>query len=369
MSDELKIGEFSVTSMQRVLKLSTLSKSIVDAQYAVRGELAIKAENMEHEGKKIIHCNIGNPQALNQKPITFIRQVSALCDYPELINFDFPIDVKHRASQILASCKSVGAYSNSKGIPYIRQKVAKYIEDRDGHSSHFHNIYLTDGASPAVQLVLKLLIQHEHVGIMIPIPQYPLYSAAIVLNGGTIVPYHMSEQGGWEISLNNIKESVLKSKQQGIDVRAICVINPGNPVGNVMSLKSMQNIIKFCYDNGLVLLADEVYQTNVYLSKPWYSFKKVLMEMPEYKDKVELFSFHSTSKGVIGECGRRGGYMEAVNIDEQVLEQVYKLLSINLCSNVMGQIGIDLMVDPPKVGDPSYALYKQETKEIFGILN
>ena len=365
MSIYLSNFDFSKTPMQRVLKKSTLSNAIKEAQYAVRGELAIKAHKMEHAGEKVIHCNIGNPQSLNQKPITFLRQVSALCDYPELINHDFPADVKQRATQILKACKSVGSYSNSKGIPYIRNKVARFIEERDGHPSNPEHIFLTDGASVAVKMVIQLLIQNDNCGIMIPIPQYPLYSASIILSGGKIVEYHMTEKGGWDIDLSNIEKSIDASRAAGVDVRAICVINPGNPVGNVMSLESMQAIIKFCYSKGLVLLADEVYQTNIYLNKPWYSFRKVLSEMPEYK--VELFSFHSTSKGVIGECGRRGGYVEALNIDEDVLDELYKLASINLCSNVMGQIGVDLMVDPPRPSDPSFSLYKEETTGIFGI--
>eukprot|EP00835_Amoeboradix_gromovi_P005746 NODE_576_length_6549_cov_0.390078.p1 type:complete len:356 gc:universal NODE_576_length_6549_cov_0.390078:5494-4427(-) len=354
--------------MKRVLTLSSISSAIKDAQYAVRGELAIKAEGMEKRGEKVIQCNIGNPQALNQKPITFIRQVSAAVDYPELLNQDLPVDVKNRASEILNACTSVGSYSNSKGIPYIREKVSKFIENRDSQPSNFHDIFLTDGASPAVQMVLKLLIQHEKVGIMIPIPQYPLYSAAITLNGGKIVEYHMTENGGWDINMSEIESSLQNAKSEGVEIRSICVINPGNPIGNVMSLDSMKAIIRFCHKNGLVLMADEVYQTNVYSDKPWYSFKKVLAEMPEFSKEVELFSFHSTSKGVIGECGRRGGYMEAVNIDNEVLDQLYKLSSINLCSNIMGQIGVDLMVDPPKPNDPSYELYQKETTDIYGNL-
>ena len=363
---DLKNSVMSSNSpMKRVLTLQSLCHTIKDAQYAVRGELAIKSESMVKQGKKVIQCNIGNPQALNQKPITFLRQVSAIVDYPELLNHDFPLDVKKRASKILQECHSVGSYSHSKGIPFIRKKVAAYIEERDGHPSNPEHLFLTDGASPAVQMILRLLIQNSQVGIMIPIPQYPLYSAAIVLNGGTIVDYQMTEQGGWDINLKTIEASLNKSRAKGIDVRAICVINPGNPIGNVMSLSSMKDILRFCHKNGLVLLADEVYQTNVYLNKPWYSFKKVLMEM-DIQNEVELFSFNSTSKGFIGECGRRGGYLEATNIDEQVLDELYKLASINLCSNVMGQIGIDVMVDPPKSGDPSYKLYNREKQDILG---
>ena len=86
------------------------------------------------------------------------------------------------------------------------------------------------------------------------------------------------------------------------------------------------------------------------------------------KSLIELVSFHSISKGVIGECGRRGGYFELTNMDPAAQDQIYKLASISLCPAVQGQIMVDLMVQPPKPGDASYALYKQEVDGIFGIV-
>jgi alanine transaminase len=99
--------------------------------------------------------------------------------------------------------------------------------------------------------------------------------------------------------------------------------------------------------------------------KPFHSFKKIVNEM---KSPIELVSFHSISKGFIGECGRRGGYFECHNLDPQVKDQLYKLASISLCPTVQGQIGVDLMVRPPREGDPSYQVYKQETEGIYASL-
>jgi alanine transaminase len=83
-------------------------------------------------------------------------------------------------------------------------------------------------------------------------------------------------------------------------------------------------------------------------------------------DNVELFSFHSVSKGMIGECGRRGGYFECTNIDPDVKALLYKVASVSLCPPVSGQLMVELMVNPPKPGDPSYALYEKEDNAIFG---
>lgn len=99
-------------------------------------------------------------------------------------------------------------------------------------------------------------------------------------------------------------------------------------------------IIKFAHEEKLVLMADEVYQENIYQDeRPFVSAKKVLMEMgAPYSQSVELCSFHTVSKGSPGECGLRGGYVEATNMHPGTLEEIYKLVSINLSPNTVGQV-------------------------------
>jgi len=115
-------------------------------------------------------------------------------------------------------------------------------------------------------------------------------------------------------------------------------------------------------------MADEVYQTNVFIGK-FHSFKGVLRKMqketPGKYDNVELASLHSISKGMVGECGHRGGYFELCGFDPEVQEQNYKFVSISLCAPVVGQCLVEMMVNPPKPGQPSYELYKQEWDGIF----
>ena len=142
------------------------------------------------------------------------------------------------------------------------------------------------------------------------------------------------------------------------------MINPGNPSGNVMTHCDIQTITEFCSENGIVMLADEVYQTNVYApSAEFVSAKKVAMDCN--LRELQLVSFHSTSKGLIGECGRRGGYMELHHIDPFVQSQLYKLASSELCSGVVGQVMTSLMVNPPAPGDESYDQFKEENRRIF----
>jgi len=143
------------------------------------------------------------------------------------------------------------------------------------------------------------------------------------------------------------------------------VINPGNPTGQCLPELLMKEIVQFCEQNSIVLLADEVYQTNIYGSTPFTSFKKVVCDL---KSSCELISFHSVSKGFLGECGQRGGYMELHNIHPDVAAQLYKLASVSLCSNTSGQIMVGLMCNPPKAGSDSYSLYCSERDAILSSL-
>lgn len=207
---------------------------------------------------------------------------------------------------------------------------------------------------------------------MVPVPQYPLYTATISLLNGQCVPYYLNEEKEWSCEIPELERSIKQARSNNVNVRAIVIINPGNPTGGVLSEKSMQDIIRFAYENRLVILADEVYQGNIHADGvAWQSFRKALHEMPMahcQRSKVQIASFHSISKGVLGECGRRGGYVEFHNIPDDVLGEFYKLASISLCTNVQGQIAVDILVNPPSKADQSYDLYNAETKDIANSL-
>eukprot|EP01024_Parvocaulis_polyphysoides_P067160 TRINITY_DN7970_c0_g1_i7.p1 TRINITY_DN7970_c0_g1~~TRINITY_DN7970_c0_g1_i7.p1 ORF type:complete len:506 (-),score=88.36 TRINITY_DN7970_c0_g1_i7:298-1815(-) len=364
------------------LSVDTLNPKVVDAEYAVRGAIVQRAYQIQEELKKgsgnfpfekTIACNIGNPQSLGQPPIQFYRQVLALCDDPQLIDQVekhklYPSDVIARAREYLAAVPGgTGAYSKSNGADIFRKHVAEGIEARDGHPADPNKIFLVDGASAGVHQILRMLLRNLDDGVLIPIPQYPLYSACMTLYGGTLLPYYLDEQQGWGLNIKKLQETVDDARKQGKCVRALVVINPGNPTGQVLELSNQQEIIKFCKENDLILMADEVYQENIYAEgKKFYSFKKVLIEMGEmFAYNVPLVSYHSTSKGFYGECGRRGGFMELVNFPEDVMAQLNKLVSINLCPNLNGQTCTALMMKPPKEGEPSFELYNKEKTEIL----
>lgn len=374
------------SSYQKVMRMDALNPNLLKAEYAVRGAIpamaAVIAKDLkENPGKypfkEVIFANVGNPQALDQKPITFFRQVLALLDYDDLLRPEhrqdalklFPADAIERALKYKQAGAKTGAYSESQGLEFVRETVAEFISARDGVKASPDDIFLSSGASESVQSILFSLISSPNVGIMIPIPQYPLYTASIAMYNGQPVPYFLDESKLWDLTTEELERSVSEARVGGVDVRALVVINPGNPTGQCLTVDSMKEIIRFCHARRLVLMADEVYQTNVYQSaRPFVSFRSVLAHMPAQRDELELVSFHTVSKGIVGECGRRGGYMELTNIDGAVREQLLKRASISLCPNVQGQVMVALMLSPPRNGDPSHALYVKETTDIFGSL-
>jgi alanine transaminase len=252
----------------------------------------------------LVYCNIGNPQQLGQKPLSFCRHVLALVSSPDLIDHEglrktLPKDVFDRANEVLGmiDSKQTGAYSHSQGLRGVREHVAEFIKNRDHLSVDISpdDIFLTDGASPAVQYVLQVIIRGNSDGIMIPIPQYPLYSATIDLFGGQKVGYYLNEEDDWSLSIDELERSFKEANEKGINVRSLVVINPGNPSGAILPKQNMEEIVQFCHRHKLVLLADEVYQQNVYGDRPFISFQQIVNELGFIHD-LELISFHSASK-------------------------------------------------------------------------
>ena len=368
------------------MKSIHVNKNIIDLEYAVRGPIPQRAAILKKQGKTIIPCNIGNPQALGQKPITFYREVLSLLENPSLIDRE-----KYLSNNTIGNFRNIsnyavelsenilmkmevglGAYTDSKGPYFIRESVAKYIDDRDGIDSsqsnlqsNPDNIFLTDGASEGAKSILELLITNKNDGIMIPIPQYPLYSATIKRCGGAQVNYYPDEDSGWTLNKDILVESILKAKKNNINVKAIVVINPGNPTGSILDKNSIEQVIAFAEENDIAIIADEVYQENLYGGE-FVSFAKAIGDR-----KIPLFSLHSVSKGFYGECGQRGGYLEVRNppivgnSELSFIDLLFKVASVNLCSNTIGQALVYLMVNPPKEGNDAFSIFTNEKQVIL----
>ncbi|CAK0878730.1 unnamed protein product [Prorocentrum cordatum] len=373
-----------------------MNPRLKDMEYAVRGEVPIRAEEIAAEMEacaasgqdhpfnfsSLLRCNIGNPQSVGQPPITYYRQVLSLVDSPSLLQkssswmfrrgTQIPSDVIERARSF-SSSGSTGAYSHSQGLASVRRDVCDFIEARDGGPEcDISNIFLLNGASAGITSVFTALLANPKDAVMVPVPQYPIYSALITLLGGKMIPYYLDEENDWGLSVEELQRAIGEARKKGQRPRALVMINPGNPTGQVLSEETLRMVARFCAKEKLLFLADEVYQENVYLpGSRFVSARKIAHELEQTSagaERVELVSFHSTSKGLIGECGRRGGYMEFWNIDPQVHAQLYKLQSSQLCPNLDGQVMTGLMVRPPKPGEPSYRLFEEESSRIFGSL-
>lgn len=373
------------TSLTSRILLSNINHRVKSSAYAVRGPIAARAFELIQQlnsgdeslpFKKVVACNIGNPQQLNQKPLTFNREVLSLMMNPDLEHrCKFNSDVLDRAKRYMTSIPTTGVYTQSQGILEVREDVAQFLEERDGVPANVDDIFLTNGASEGVKHCLQTFVRDPakgiRDGILAPIPQYPLYSAVLTLLGGKLVPYFLDEANNWECSFPDLKKSLRSAREQGVVVRGMVVINPGNPTGSVMSEEMQRDIVKFCKKESIALMADEVYQENIYTPGVQFkSFRKLAYEMGAFegKDPFQLLSFHSSSKGFTGECGLRGGFFEMLGFPEDVKQQMVKLASISLCPNVVGQVTTGLMVRPPKESDESYAVWKHEKDSILGSL-
>ena len=367
----------------KVLTIDTINPHVKAMEYAVRGPIVNRANEIEAELKtdkskkpfpRVVKANIGDCHATGQKPNTFIRQVVALCTLPEHLMNDpgIPIDCKDRAKRVLASCRgqSAGSYTDSPGISIIREDIAKYISERDGYPADPSDIIMTTGASDGIKVILNMLMtgksgNTEKAGIMIPVPQYPLYSATLTEYDAYPIHYYLDESKGWALDGSELNRA-LKEAKPHCRPRAICVINPGNPTGQVLTEENIKDIIRFAKKENLFILADEVYQHNIYAKGcKFHSFKKILMEMgPDYS-QIELASFMSASKGFMGECGFRGAYCEVINLDPEVRKILMKSITARLCPPVLGQVVIEAIVNPPRPGEPSYECFQREKNEVL----
>ena len=375
---------------ERGLTEETMSQNVRNMEYAVRGQVVIAADVIQkeiqnnpksHSYSKVLYTNVGNPHSVGQESLHWPRQVMALCNLPPSQGIDnedmqriFPLDVIARAREIVhvgMADQGTGSYSHSQGHLAFRKDIANFIQERDeGVASNPDHIFMCNGASSGIEMMLDILLNGSDAGVMIPIPQYPIYSASIAAHGARQVGYYLDEEKGWSMSIDHLEEQLEAAKAEGTNVVAFTLFNPGNPTGQVMTKQAVHDVVRFCAKHKLVLLSDEVYQDNVYdENAEFVSAKRAAFECGLLEnDAIELVSFHSTSKGLYGECGHRGGYMEVIGMDTNVERHLYKLASSGLCPNLDGQILMDLMVRGPEKGTESYEHHQAQRNKIFSEL-
>jgi alanine transaminase len=379
------------------LSIDIVNPGVIKAEYAIRGPVDTLAQSIAHDlangsrdysYQNLVAANVGNPHALGQQPITFHRQVLSLLQYPVLLDAQlpeslFPSDVIARARDLLdVFGGSIGSYSPNAGRRAIRERIADFIGKQDGVPTEWENVVMTSGANEGIALVLTLLDgahmrNGKPLGFLLPTPYYSAYRAVLVTRDMVPVPYNLVEKihdqdAGWRLPpKEEIVDQIRQQRAAGVDTRCIVVISPSNPTGCVHTEEELRTIVEIAAEEGLFILADEVYRQNIFGPSKYTSCRSVALAVqaerrasdPRY-EQVAVISLHSASKGMAGECGQRGAWMHMSDVPADVRAELLKLVTYSVNPNSSGQALMEMIAHPPQPGEPSYDLYRREFDEI-----
>ncbi len=286
------------------MKTIRKSSKLANVCYDIRGPIMDAAQQMEEEGHKIIKLNIGN-----LAPFGF--------DAPEEIQQD-----------MIRNLPNSAGYSDSKGIFGARKAVMHYTQQQGIKGVSLDDIYLGNGASELIVMATNALLDNDDE-LLLPAPDYPLWTAAASLSGGTPVHYLCDEAKGWMPDLNDMRAKITAR------TKGIVVINPNNPTGALYSDELLKAIVQIAREHGLVIFADEVYDKVLYDGARHTAIGCL-------SDDVLTLTFNSLSKSYRS-CGYRAGWM-IVSGDKKLardyIEGLNMLSNMRLCPNVPGQWAI-----------------------------
>jgi alanine-synthesizing transaminase len=288
------------------LKSIAKSTKLENVGYDIRGPVLDKAKQMIEEGHKIIQLNIGNVAAFGLMP---------------------PDEIVQDMIRNLPSQEAAG-YTDSKGLFAPRKAVVHYTQEKKIPGVTVDDVYLGNGVSELISLAMNALLD-EGDEVLIPSPDYPLYTAVASLSGGKPVHYQCDEGSGWLPDLDDIRRKVTPR------TKAIVVINPNNPTGALYPDDVLRDIVEVARVNGLVIFADEIYDKTLYDGHTHTSIASLAGD-------VVVLSFNGLSKNYRS-CGFRAGWM-VVSGDKRrassYIEGLNMLASMRLCANTPGQMAI-----------------------------
>lgn len=283
--------------MKRIHK----SAKLANVCYDIRGPIMDAARRMEEEGQKITKLNIGNLA---------------------VFGFDAPEEIQQ---DMIRNLPASAGYSDSKGIFAARKAVMHATQMQGVKGVTLDDIYLGNGASELINMATNALLD-DGDELLLPAPDYPLWTAVTSLSGGTPVHYMCDESRGWMPDLEDIRRKVTPA------TRGIVVINPNNPTGAVYSRELLQGIVDIAREHGLVIFADEVYDRVLYDDARH-------VPLASLSTDVLTLTFNSLSK-TYRSCGYRAGWM-VVSGDKRpaadYIEGLNMLSNMRLCANVPGQ--------------------------------
>jgi alanine-synthesizing transaminase len=286
--------------------LKTVQKStkLANVLYDIRGPIMDAARQMEEEGHKIIKLNIGNLA---------------------VFGFDAPEEIQQ---DMIRNLPNSAGYTDSKGIFGARKAVMHYTQQQGIKGVTLDDVWLGNGASELIAMATNALL-NEGDELLLPSPDYPLWTASTALSGGTPVHYTCDESNGWMPDLDDLRRKITPA------TKGIVVINPNNPTGALYSDELLKEIVAIARQHGLVIFADEVYDKVLYDGVKHTAIASL-------SEDVVTITFNSLSKSYRS-CGYRAGWM-VVSGDKRAagdyIEGLTMLSNMRLCANVPGQWAI-----------------------------
>ncbi|MBX3288945.1 MAG: pyridoxal phosphate-dependent aminotransferase [Acidobacteria bacterium] len=286
------------------MKHVTKSRKLADVFYDIRGPVLDLASRMEESGERIMKLNIGNLAAFGFEPPDEIVQ------------------------DIIRNLADAAGYTDSKGMFAPRRAVVSYTQDKGIAGVTVDDVYLGNGVSELIVMSLTALLDPGDE-ILVPAPDYPLWTGAVSLSGGKPVHYICDGQSEWLPDLAGIRKKITPK------TRGIVVINPNNPTGALYPEEILNGIVEIARENGLIVFSDEIYDRTIYDGHTHTSIASLA-------DDVLFLTFNGLSKNHRS-CGYRSGWM-IVSGDKSgaadYIEGLNMLASMRLCSNTPGQLAI-----------------------------
>ena len=286
------------------MKPITKSSKLANVCYDIRGPVLDKAREMEEEGHKIIRLNIGNLAVFGLEP-------------PDEIVQDMIRNMPHAAG-----------YTDSKGLFAPRKAVVHYTQEKRIGGVTVDDVYLGNGASELIVMSMNALLD-DGDEVLVPAPDYPLWTASVSLSGGQPVHYVCDEQSGWLPDIDDIKRKITPN------TKAVVVINPNNPTGALYPDALLQELVEVARQHQLTVFADEIYDKTLYDGETHTSIASMA-------DDVLFVTFNGLSKNYRS-CGYRAGWMVVSGEKRHAadyIEGLNMLASMRLCSNTPGQLAI-----------------------------
>lgn len=280
------------------------SSKLNNVCYDIRGPVLQRARQMEDEGHRIIKLNIGNPAAFG---------------------FEVPEEIQQ---DTIRNMGKAGGYTDSKGLFEPRKAIMHYTQSKHIAGVTVDDIIIGNGVSELIVMAMQGLLNNGDQ-MLVPMPDYPLWTAAATLAGGTARHYLCDEATGWLPDLKDIEAKVTAN------TRGIVVINPNNPTGALYPKEILEGIIDIARHHGLVIFADEIYDKVLYDGNEHVS-------MASLADDVLFVTFNGLSKNY-RTCGYRAGWMVISGEKKHAtdyIEGLNMLASMRLCANVPGQLAI-----------------------------